>query len=142
MACSELAEFHMEHNELHSALVFYQRTAGYRETRNPGYGGDYMLSADHVRFLLVNQEALLAQGDLPLRDYKRNSTGYMKPTDPDWDKRLCRMIASTSIAHDVYYLRGLEKLLYESLLTSLTSDLRKQGVTVQDFSFCSPGANV
>jgi len=124
--CSELAEFHMDRNELHSALVFYQRAAGYHGARKPGYDRDFTLRADHVRFLLANQETLRANGDLPIDDYKRKSTGYMKPTDPDWSRRLTSLFSTTSIAHDIYYLRGL---LYVSLLKTRAPALKNQDVT-------------
>uniref|UniRef100_A0ACD5WST7 Uncharacterized protein n=1 Tax=Avena sativa TaxID=4498 RepID=A0ACD5WST7_AVESA len=129
ITCSELAEFHMDRNELHSALVSYQRAAGYHEARKPGYGRDSMLRADHVRFLLANQEALRAKGELPINDYKGKSTGYMKPTDQDWSDRVVGLFSTTSIAHDRYYLRGLfENFLYVSLLSNQAPGFKNQDV--------------
>ncbi|XBI78563.1 hypothetical protein VPH35_088226 [Triticum aestivum] len=100
-ACSDLAEFHMEHNDFQNALLFYQRAAKYHGTTNRRANQFYSFRAQLVACLLANEEALRANGVLPIHDYKRNSTaGYMKPSDPDWSLMLDQLLDTTSITHD------------------------------------------
>lgn len=53
-ACSELAEFHMEHHDFQNALVFYQRAAEYHTT-NRRASQFYSFRAQLVTYVFASQ---------------------------------------------------------------------------------------
>ncbi|KAF7006562.1 hypothetical protein CFC21_021598 [Triticum aestivum] len=100
-ACSDLAEFHLDRNDLQDALLFYERAAEYYGTAANRRSNRFCrFRAQLVTYLLANQEALHANGALPIHDYKRKCVGYMKPSDPDWLLLLGQMLGTSSVAHD------------------------------------------
>ncbi|KAM3392360.1 hypothetical protein ACQJBY_013471 [Aegilops geniculata] len=102
-ACSDLAEFHLDRNDLPDALLFYERAAEYYGTAANRRSNRFCrFRAQLVTYLLANEEALHANGALPIRDYKRKCVGYMKPSDPDWLLLLGHMLGTSSVAHDYH----------------------------------------
>ncbi|XBI98809.1 hypothetical protein VPH35_019004 [Triticum aestivum] len=84
-ACSDLAD-----------------AAEYYGTANRRFNRFCRFRAQLVTYLLANEEALRANGALPIRDYKRKCVGYMKPSDPDWLLLLAQMLGTSSVAHDYH----------------------------------------